>query len=221
MANTKQILNINTNNNKLPWVNWFCNLKGHEFFCKIDENFLQDKFNLIGLQEIIPNYLQAINIITNTEFLSQTESIKSEAFLLYGLIHARYILSTVGIECMLKKYEQYEFGTCPRVYCNGQNVLPISLSDIYGESTVKIYCPKCIDVYNPIDKHLNEIDGAYFSTNFPHMFFMVHPELRPKRPENSYIAKLFGFRIHNLAYKFQLKAAKNYKFVKNDKNSQC
>lgn len=65
----------------------------------------------------------------------------------------------------------------------------VGLSDVPGEAMVKLYCPKCQDVYTPKSSRHHHTDGAYFGTGFPHMLFMVHPEYRPKRPANQFVAR--------------------------------
>ncbi|KAI8545521.1 hypothetical protein RHMOL_Rhmol07G0046200 [Rhododendron molle] len=206
------------------WISWFCNLRGNEFFCEVDDEYIQDDFNLCGLSSQVPYYDYALDLILdvesshgknftaftliNSESLSclphsgdmfteeQNELVESAAEMLYGMIHVRYILTTKGMAAMLEKYKNYDFGRCPRVYCCGQPCLPVGQSDIPRSSTVKIYCPKCEDIYYPRSKYQGNIDGAYFGTTFPHLFLMSYGHLKPQKATQSYVPRVFGFKIH-------------------------
>jgi len=72
----------------------------------------------------------------------QQDSIEAAAELLYGLIHARYIITPRGLAGMLDKFKHIHFGRCPRVFCQGQAVLPVGQSDIPRTHTCKTFCPK-------------------------------------------------------------------------------
>ncbi|MCQ2818825.1 MAG: hypothetical protein MJ252_16285 [archaeon] len=113
---------------------------------------------------------------------------------LYGLIHSRYIRTAKGLELMKGKYINDVFGSCPRILCNRQLVLPIGMSEELSISRVKVYCPKCHDVYMPRTKFV-DIDGAYFGCSFPHIFLQAHPELNPTTEAVAYVPKIYGFKI--------------------------
>ena len=38
------------------WISWFCNLEDHQFFCKVDEEYIRDSFNLYGLKQMFDHY---------------------------------------------------------------------------------------------------------------------------------------------------------------------
>ena len=57
---------------------------------------------------------------------------------LYGLIHARFILSPKGLAMMREKYLLGTFGSCQRVLCEKQLDLPIGLSEELSTSRVKV-----------------------------------------------------------------------------------
>lgn len=41
------------------------------------------------------------------------------------------------------------------------------------------------------------VDGAYFGTTFPHLFFMTYRELEPAPSTLLYVPRVFGYKIHN------------------------
>jgi casein kinase II subunit beta len=78
-------------------------------------------------------------------------------------------------------------------------VLPIGLSDELRTSRVKVFCPKCEEVYIPKFKSIN-VDGAYFGTSVPHIFLKSFKEavVLPPRIFN-YEPKIHGFKLYKKA----------------------
>ena len=68
-------------------------------------------------------------------------------------------------------------------------------SDVFRTATVKIFCPKCEDIYFPRSKYQGNIDGAYYGTTFPHLFLMTYGYLKPQRSNAAYVPRIFGFKI--------------------------
>lgn len=95
--------------------------------------------------------------------------------MLYGLIHARYIVTNRGMHAMYEKYRSAAFGRCPHVFCQGQPVLPVGLSDLPRNYTVNVFCPRCHGLFFPKSTRQANIDGAYFGTTFPHLYLITHP----------------------------------------------
>ena len=116
----------------------------------------------------------------------------------YGLLHARYIRTAEGkfsnrltlisgMAKVMQKYLEGTYGTCPRALCNNTKCIPVGLSDKLRGSRVKIFCPKCDEVYmvqrykaptpGPNGKMVGggvqtatSLDGAFFGSSFPQMF---------------------------------------------------
>lgn len=107
---------------------------------------------------------------------SDLSIIESSAEMLYGLIHQRFICSRAGIQQMSEKYELSHFGTCPRTFCEGTRTLPVGLSDVPGEDTVKLFCPSCLDVYIPPNSRFQTVDGAFFGRTFGALFLLTFPD---------------------------------------------
>ncbi|RKF44714.1 Casein kinase II subunit beta-1 [Golovinomyces cichoracearum] len=198
------------------WISSFCSLFGHEYFAEISEDFIEDDFNLTGLQTQVVMYKEALEMILDVEpeedddddeeddddddddgsveidgrtnrktgmekrhhrMASDLSTIESSAEMLYGLIHQRFVCSRAGIQQMSDKYELAHFGCCPRTNCEGTRTLPVGLSDIPGEDTVKLFCPSCLDVYVPPNSRFQTIDGAFFGRTFGALFMLTFPDL--------------------------------------------
>jgi len=182
------------------WISWYCAIRENNFFCEVEEEFIQDSFNLCGLSSMVPYYDNALDLIldvdTQLDALTdeQHEFAESAAEVLYGLIHARFILTARGMQKIFEKYQNVDFGRCPRVYCQGQPLLPVGLSDLPRLFNVNVYCPSCRDIFHP--KRNANLDGAYFGTTFPHLFLLANPELvASTKTQQVYVPRIFGFRI--------------------------
>ena len=114
---------------------------------------------------------------------------------LYGLIHARFILSPKGLAVMKEKFALGHFGRCPLTACESHRVLPLGQYEALSASRVKVYCPKCKDVYVPHRGKGVDVDGAYFGASFPHVFLLTYPELVPEFESKPHIPRIYGFRI--------------------------
>jgi casein kinase II subunit beta len=44
------------------WISSFCSLIGHEYFAEVSEDFIEDDFNLTGLQNQVAMYKEALEV---------------------------------------------------------------------------------------------------------------------------------------------------------------
>ncbi|KAH8105893.1 casein kinase II regulatory subunit-domain-containing protein [Cristinia sonorae] len=172
-----------TPTSSLTWISWFCALPGHEYFCEVAEDFIEDDFNLTGLNAMVPFWKEAMEMVLDVEpdtsKIPDVSIVEASAELLYGLVHQRFILTRAGLQLMVDKYEAGVFGACPRVYCYGCHVVPCGRSDLPGLDTVKLFCPNCNDIYTPPSSRFQGVDGAFFGTTFAHLFFQSYRLLAP------------------------------------------
>jgi len=61
--------------------NWYCSLPGHDYFCEVHEDFIEDDFNLTGeldsayqlaqlmagLQSMVPFWKEALEMVLDVE----------------------------------------------------------------------------------------------------------------------------------------------------------
>jgi casein kinase II subunit beta len=89
----------------LSCLSQFISSRGNEYFCEIDEEYLTDRFNLTGLNTEVQYYQYALDLVTDVFDLDcddeMRETIEKSARHLYGLVHARYIVTTRGLAKMV------------------------------------------------------------------------------------------------------------------------
>lgn len=89
------------------WVQWYCNLTGNRFLCEVERTFIEDSFNLFGLKQYVKDYSKALDVILDRyspNYEAENDEATRGASLLYGLIHARYIITAHGLENMVIIY---------------------------------------------------------------------------------------------------------------------
>lgn len=213
----------------IPWIQQFCDLFGHDYFVPVAQDFIEDDFNLTGLSLQVPYYREALYTILDYQVdtaednangsaggnggggsgkgskadLPNKSLLDHSAELLYGLIHARYIISKPGLTAMASKFERNEFGSCPRYYCDGMHLIPCGATDSPGQETVRLYCPCCNDIYLPSSSRYLNIDGSFFGTSFPGLLLQKFPEIENqcririnKVNQENFGLRLFGFKIN-------------------------
>ena len=185
------------------WVSWFLSTPRGKYFVEVDEVYLKNIFNYYGLRQKVPNFKFALDLIQgpyiepSNRLPSWPEDIDDYGLCLYGLIHARYLLTDEGQRRMFEKYRNRDFPRCPRSFCDGTIGLPYGTSDDIGHSNVKIFCPNCNDVYSTQDEGFAMMDGAFFGPNWVHLFLQNYPGIVPKETPKKYVPRIFGIRIAN------------------------
>jgi len=128
---------------------------------------------------------------------AERRSLDQRAAGLYGVLHARFIVTQVGLHRMRKLFRKNYWGLCPRVGCTNQALLPMGIHDKPNRDEVKLYCCSCGLMYGPNYHGSTKIDGAFFGTTFPHLFFMSYPELLPRKQKLLHTTpKIYGFKLH-------------------------
>jgi len=185
----------------MTWIEWFCKLKGNEFFIEVDDDYIQDDFNLTGLSQIVPYYDDALGIILDEDDQDQIEDddqamLETACQMLYGLVHARYIITTKGIQTLYEKFVSGVFGLCWNDTCAAEKkyVLPIG-NDVVGQGGTNVFCPSCGECYAPRNPKLAQLDGAYFGSTAAHMLVLQFLNSIEPGSTTPYIPLLYGFRI--------------------------
>lgn len=57
------------------WISSFCSLLGHEYFAEVSEEFIEDDFNLTGLQPQVAMYKEALEVRDTPQSLETNPSL--------------------------------------------------------------------------------------------------------------------------------------------------
>jgi len=190
-------------------IEWILTQPGNQLLVRVDEDYIEDSFNLYGLNKVIPNFRDTVRLLLTTaedaEICLEDDWIGPgyQTLLdLYGLIHARYLLTSAGMGKLRRKLTNGVYGTSP-THPN-ERILPIGLSDILRAGPPMGYNIDRGEVM-PMPTWGDRLDGAYFGTSAASMLLMANPALHgpqgwPLRgtiqPQSiEYQPRIFGFRV--------------------------
>lgn len=184
----------------ISWVDWFLTTPAGRYFVRIDDGYLSDTYNYYGLRQKVPNFSAAFELIRGPRIepgarpAEWPEDIDSYGACLFGLLHARYLLTDEGQRRMRKRCEDGAFPHCPRTLCRGAQCLPYGAADDIGQSELLLFCPCCGDVYRAGGEAM-ETDGAFFGPNWVHPFLARYRDLVPSELPERYVPRIFGFHV--------------------------
>lgn len=172
------------------WIGDFMHRKENHGIVRVHEEFLEDRFNTVGLNKYVRDLENVYNSILDKgprgDFMSEAT--------LYYLIHQRYIFTKPGLEAVLDKVMNKEYGTCPRLGCESIPMIPLGLSNEPNVSSTKAYCYNCVNVYEPKDV-LCVLDGCAWGKSFPHFLVLTYSYHFVPREYSEYVPRIYGFRV--------------------------
>lgn len=175
------------------WIVRFFSIKKHRYLERIEDSFLQDNFNLYGLNEKVANFKETYMSIQD---VANSNDFENES-ILYLYAHQRYICTKNGMENMLDKVLNFEFGRCGRKGCVDVPLVPLGLSNEYGKYETRLYCYNCENVYEARGT-LRKLDGCAWGTTFAHFLILSYPYNFEKKHSEKYVPRIFGFQVGEL-----------------------
>lgn len=86
-------------------------------FCEVERSYIEDGFNLYGLRACVSNFSDCLDLILDRIGPDDSDDshLTQSACTLYGLIHARYVITAHGLDAMYTKV-----GVCVCVMCSSR-----------------------------------------------------------------------------------------------------
>lgn len=172
------------------WVVKFISKNENRYLARISESFLQDRFNFYGMKEKIEDFDTAYQAILDKGEggIPDTEAV------VYYLAHQRYIYTKTGLDSILDRVLDREFGTCHKIGCHDIPYIPIGLSNEPRKSGTKAFCYNCESLYEPRSS-LRRLDGSAWGSSFAHFLILSFPYHFEKKMIEPYVPRIFGFQI--------------------------
>ncbi len=199
-------MSSSSDSDSVGFIESFC--ASNPLFVAVDDDFIEDTFNLTGIRKLlgddIDRYQDALTHILEGGSLSS--SLAAVAVKVYGLVHARFIATARGAQLLLEKAEAGAYGECPRHLCHGARMLPLGLSDTLDGQPLKMFCPRCQELYNcaaqiALGTQHFPLEGSFFGTSATPMLVLSNPQLltRPPADEQPHRLRIYGFLISPLS----------------------
>lgn len=195
--------NTKTSCERVKWVDWLISSQFGVYFVEIDPEFLDNTFNVYGIRQKIPHFKLAWDLIrgpyVSPEDYPNTwpSTLNDYAIMLYGALHARYLMTAAGMRKMHDKYKSDLFDKCPRTLCKGVRGLPYGEHDDFGKSGMRLFCPSCCNIYRMKNLDGKVLDGSFFGPSWIHTFLTKYRELTPENPPEEFVPRLFGYQLYD------------------------
>ena len=180
------------NDNENMWIDNFMSKSENAVLIKVLPEYIQDRFNLMGIGKYIRTLERSIKVI-----LDQVEDNfdRLNTCTLYYLIHQRYIFGKVGLEDMFLKVMERDYGVCRNINCNSAPLIPMGMSDAPNVSSMKLFCFNCKNIFKALGDW-EKVDGCAFGKSFPHFLIMSYQNSFVTTKSNKYVPRIFGFQLY-------------------------
>lgn len=110
------------------WIQWYCGLPQNFMLCEVEKAYIEDSFNLFGVRNYVSGeeYSSALDVILDRRGIlyvvyhvdlwsastnlfrvifivpDDVTEVDASLALVYGLIHARYIITANGLSVMVR-----------------------------------------------------------------------------------------------------------------------
>lgn len=189
---------------KQTWIDWFLSKPENQLFVRIDDDYIHNIYNFYGIKQKISNFQASYELLlknyvppwhASTQLESQIFVLEQQTAHLYGLLHARYLNTSEGMERIYQKYVKKEFPYCPRILCKKITCIPFGISNDMCEYPVKMFCPNCSDIYNIKNSIFSKVDGSFFGNSWIPIFLKKYSHIIPSKKARVHVPKIFGFEI--------------------------